>query len=389
MSKQRFRYSASILKTSHLFAGIGVLLAFLFGSLLLLALPSISELDFSQLYLNEQGNVPVELYLLALCLLLGCVVAFVNRQVWLELDSENLTLHIPRLTGLGLMGFTTGDHRIPLNTIRKIELNPVTGFRNMAQALQQSKLSLVTDRRTYRLQPYHFSQQGQPDHRIGIGSAFGKPKTKVEALIKEAPLVRALSRISGNADFTSTPTDRTGPLANHFNLLKHKGMVLQLILLAGLGTYALVDYLLLTNYLVAGDLPLWPFVSTALLAGVLGVRLGKGAPRAEHLGLAAVLCVVASAATYPGLQRYALMASPDPLSATYDRTEAGYFEHSHYPAINQRESNIPEYWQSLPSEEVYTFFLHESGLGFVLVDMAPVYEKSRAFYRETGHDEQL
>ncbi|WP_421842573.1 hypothetical protein [Marinobacter algicola] len=381
MGKQRFRYSASILKTSHLFATIGVLLTILLGSLLLLELPDIGEQGFSQLYLDEQGNVPFELHLIALCLLLGCVVAFVNRQVRLELDSENLTIHIPRLTGLGLMGFTTGNHRIPLNTIQKVELIPVTGFRNMAQALQHSKLSLVTERRTYRLQPYHFLKEGQPDHRIGIGSAFGKPKTRVEALIREAPFVKALSGFMGNVDFTSTPTDRTGPLANHFNLLKHKGMVLQLFLLAALGAYALVDYILLTNYLVVGELPLWPFVSTGLLAGVFGNQLGKGAPGAERFGLTALLCLIALAATYPGLQRYTLMVSPEPLPIAYDSTESGYFEHSRYPAIDQRESSIPEYWQSLPAREVYTFFLHESGLGFVLIDMATVYEKSRAFYR--------
>ncbi|MGM0767650.1 MAG: hypothetical protein ACQEV6_06480 [Pseudomonadota bacterium] len=346
-------------------------------------------LDFNKLFLDEQGNLPFELHLLALCLLLGCVVAFANRQVWLELDNENLKIHIPRLTGLGLMGFTTGDHRIPLTAIRKIELAPVTGFRNMAQALQQSKLSLVTERRTYRLQPYHFLAEGQPDHRIGIGGAFGKPKTRVEALINEAPLVKALSRIIDNVDFTSTPTDRTGPLAKHFNLLKHKGMVLQLILLAALGTYALVDYVLLTNYLVLGDLPLWPFVSTGLLAGVLGIRLGNGAPRAERLGLAALLCVITLAATYPGLQRYTLMISPEPRSVVYDSTETGYFQHARYPAINQRESSIPEYWESLPAGEVYTFFLHESGLGFVLIDMATVYEKSRAFYRERDRSRPL
>lgn len=78
------------------------------------------------------------------------------------------------------------------------------------------------------------------------------------------------------------------------------------------------------------------------------------------------------------------MVSPEPLTVAYDNTETGYFEHSHYPAIDQRESNIPEYWQSLPSEETYTFLLHESELGFVLIDMAAVYEKSRAFYREDG-----
>jgi len=44
MIKQRFRYSASIFKTSHLFAGLGSLLVFRLGSLLLLELPNLSEL---------------------------------------------------------------------------------------------------------------------------------------------------------------------------------------------------------------------------------------------------------------------------------------------------------------------------------------------------------
>ena len=93
MGKQRFRYSASILKPSHLFATIGALLTILLGSLLLLALPNLGELDFSQLYLDEHGNVPFELHLIALCLLLGCVVAFVNRRVWLEpVSYTHLTL---------------------------------------------------------------------------------------------------------------------------------------------------------------------------------------------------------------------------------------------------------------------------------------------------------
>ena len=85
MVKHRFRYSSSILKTNHLLAGIGALLAFLFGSLFLV-LPNVGELDVSQLVLNEQGNVPFELHLLAVLLLVGCVVVFANRQVWLELD---------------------------------------------------------------------------------------------------------------------------------------------------------------------------------------------------------------------------------------------------------------------------------------------------------------
>lgn len=380
MVKQRFRYSASILKKSHLFAVLGSLLAFILGSLLLLELPNLSDLDFSQLFLDEHGNTPFQLQLFAVVLLLGTIVALAQRQVRVELDSESLTIHIPRLTSLGLMGLTTGDHRIPIGTIKSVELTPVTGIRNVAQAIQQSRLSIVTDRQTYRLQPYNFLREGGSDHRMGFSGAFGKSKSKVETLINDAPLVQALSGVASSAKFTSTPVDRTGPLAKHFNLLKHKGMIIQLILLVGLGTYALVDYLLLTNYLVVGGMPIWPFIAGALLAGVLGVQLGKGAPPLERLGLAVLLGIMAAVAIYPGEQRYTLVTSSKPMAITYRMTEAGYFEHARYPTIDQRQSSIPEYWQSLPLGENHTFSLYESGQGFALIDMAPVYEKSRAFY---------
>jgi hypothetical protein len=381
MVKQHFRYSASILKAGQLVGALGALLAFMLGSLLLLELPNLSEMDPAQIYRDDYGNVHFEVQILVIVSLIGALVAVANRKVKVTLDSETVSIKIPKLTGLGLMGLTTGEHRIPLHTIRKIELTPVTGFRNMAQAIQQSRLSLVTDSKTYLLQPYNFLRVGAPDHRLGLAGAFGKPKARVETIISESPLVMALSEAAVGADIASTPVDRSGPLAKHFNLLKHRGMLIELTLLAGLGAYALIDYLMLTNYLVLGDLPIWPFVSAGLLAGALGIRLGRGAPGAERLGVAAMLCLVAVAATYPGVQRYTLIASPEPVSVAYEMTETAHFEHSSYPAIDQRSSNIQEYWESLETGADVVFWVHDPVLGFALVDMSPVYEKSRAFYR--------
>ncbi len=59
----------------------------------------------------------------------------------------------------------------------------------------------------------------------------GIPIFKVEALLIEAPLVQALSLATKGVNFTSSPVERVGPLAGHFNLLQHKGMVIQLALL--------------------------------------------------------------------------------------------------------------------------------------------------------------
>lgn len=384
MAKQHFRYSASSLKTSHLAASIGGLMAFLLGSLVWLELSALKELSFRQFISDQDGNVDPEWYVIAGCVVLGALVMYFNRQIRLEIDGEALRIHVPRMTGLGLIGLTTGDHRVPLHSIKKIDLVSVTGIRSLAQAIQHSKLILITEKGTYRLQPYNYLKVGQPDHRVGFRGVFGKPKLHVEAVISEAPLVTALKEATfGKAEFSVSPADQTGPLANHFDLTKHRGMVLQLVFLAGLTMYALVDYVLLTEYLILGDLPLWPFVSAGLLAGALGIRLGRGAPAAERVGLAALLCTFALLATYPGVQRYTLLAAPEPLAIDFQSTEAGYFTHPKYPAVDQRKSNITEYWRSLPDGSPYTFFLHESGLGFVLINMSSVYAESRAFYKSS------
>ncbi|MDS1309121.1 hypothetical protein [Marinobacter xiaoshiensis] len=384
MATQRFRYSAGIIKNGIPIIIAGLVLAFLATAFVVLNLPNPSELDLTQLYLDAEGEVDIEVQLFGLVLGVVCIAMLANRRVRLILNNESLAIHIPKLTGLGFMGLTTGTHRIPLGAIESVELTPVTGIRNIGQAIQQSRLSIVTREKTYCLQPYNFLIEGGPDHRMGFGSVFGKSRTKVEALLIEAPLVQALSLATKGVSFTSTPAESTGPLAGHFNLMQHKGMVIQMALLAGLGAYALVDYLMLTNYLVVGDMPIWPFVAGGLLAGALGIRLGKGAPRAEHLGLAILLGLITAAAIYPGLQRYTLIASQAPVEITYQMTESGYFEHASFPDIDQRKSGIFEYWASLPLGENYRFSLYEPVAGFVMVDMAPVYAKSRAFYEASG-----
>ncbi|MBK1852321.1 hypothetical protein FE845_13280 [Marinobacter sp. 1-4A] len=381
MATQRFRYAASVLKRSAFLIVTGsFLLVVLASTFLLLDLPNIEKLELSQLYLNENGDVYVEVPLFSLVLLLSTIVLLAKQNVRLVLTNESLTIDIPLLTGLGLWGLTTGSHRIPLTAIQSVELTPVSGVQNIPQAIQKARLSIITREKVYRLQPYNFLIEGGPDHRMGFGALFGKSQSKVEALLAEAPLVQALSLATNNLSFTTTPTDETGPLAGHFDLLQHKGMVIQLVLLTGLGIYTLVDYLLLTNFLVVGERPLWPFVFGGLLAGALGIHLGKGAPKAEYIGLSVTLGLAGAIAVYPGLQRYTLIAAPAPIEITYQMTKIGYFEHASYPDIDQRESGILEYWESLTLGENYSFSLYEPVVGFTMVDMTPVYAKSRAFY---------
>lgn len=386
MNAVRFRYSASILKTRHTHIGLGLLLALVFGSLLTLILPNLPELSYSDLYQNKDGNLMLEPMLFAVAAIIGITITQANRRIRLELSRGTLNVHIPRLTGLGLLGLTTGDHRIPLSSIKSVELTPVTGFRNMAQAINQSRINLTTNKQTYRFQPYNFLAEGGPDHRLGFSEAFGKPKDRIETLVAESPFVKALASRLSETEVTTKAADRTGPLASQYNLLEHKGMLAALTLLTVLSAYALVDYVMLTNFLLLGDPPLWPFVSSGLVAAVVGIKLGAGAPTKERLGVAALLAVIAMAATYPGIQRYTLLAAPAAQTVSYEVADTAYFINDQYPAIDQRDSNIVEYWRQQTPGGHYKFRVYPPVMGFTLVDMGPVYEQSRAFYqaREEG-----
>ncbi|WP_417501758.1 hypothetical protein [Marinobacter sp.] len=171
MATQRFRYAASVLKRSAFLIVTGsFLLVLLASTVLLLDLPNIGELELSQLYLNENGDVYVEVPLFSLVLLLSTIVLLAKHKIRLVLTNECLTIDIPRLTGLGLWGLTTGSYRIPLTAIQSVELTPVSGVQNIPQAIQKARLSIITREKVYRLQPYNFLKEGGSDHRMGFGA---------------------------------------------------------------------------------------------------------------------------------------------------------------------------------------------------------------------------
>ncbi|MDX1598813.1 MAG: hypothetical protein R3295_09140 [Marinobacter sp.] len=381
MTTQHFRYSPGILRTTHMAVLLSVILLPMLGIFVVLAWLGISETgDLSKLIHSDDGSLSYESILVMSLLALLPFIVVSNRKVRVELDSSTLKIHIPRLTDMGLMGLTTGDHRILLHSIQEIRLRPATAPKALTPALHHSRLEVVTARQTYRLQPYNFLRLQGPDHRMGLRDVFGKPRDNLPGLLKEAPLVQSLSAATGQAITVSEPAS-SGPLANQYNLMTHKGMVAQLALLAILGLYGVADFVLLTDYLVLGNLPLWPFVSAGLLTAALGIRLGRGAPMAERLGVTALVTLAAVAATYPGLQRYSLLASPQPIAVPYQSTATALFEHPGHPTIDQRSSYIPEYWETVPTGSEYVFYLHRPVMGFSMVDMGPVHEKSRAFYQ--------
>jgi hypothetical protein len=381
MDTTRFQYTPGNVKTAHMYALVGGSLLLIFAGFAITLLPGLGgDLDYRTLFQNDDGSLLYEPIVLGIALLLLFINGMANRKAYLKLSGNTLEVHIPRLTAIGLTGLTTGQHRIPLSTVQRLELVPADKAKNLGMALNQSRLLLVTDRQTYRFQPYHFREEGKPDHRLGFTEIMGKQQERVATVLQESPLTRALAGVVGDEKLVAQAPERTGPLADQFNLLTHKGMLAALALLTVLGGYALVDYLMLTNYLVLGDLPLWPFVSAGLIAAVAGIKLGKGAPNTEKLGVTAILTIASVMATYPGVQRYTLLAEPQPQSVNFEVADTAYFIADNYPAIDQRQSNIQEYWQQQPPGSQYSFQIHPAVMGFAMVDMSPVYEQSRAFY---------
>ena len=381
MTPTRFRFTPGNLKTSHLYAlicGSALLMITGFG---IVFLPAFGELDYQTFYQDENGNLLHEPIVFAIGLIVLAIVWMANRRAYVELSGNTLHIHIPKLTGIGLWGQTTGSHRVPLHTIQGMEIEPAKNAKNLGWALNQSSLVLFTAKQAYRLQPYNFRAEGAPDHRLGFRDIISKSQERVCSLLEQAPLTRTLVEVVGEPTFNGeVATSTAEPLSDKFNLLEHKGLLTSLVLLTALGSYALVDYLMLTNFLVLGDMPIWPFLSIGLIAGAIGIQLGRGAPSAEKMGVAAILAAVAVTATYPGLQRYTLLAAPGPETVTYQVADTAYFINDEHPDIDQRNSGIMEFWQQQPTGSQYEFEVYQPAVGFSMVNMEPVYQQSRAFY---------
>ena len=385
MAIKHFRYSSSPFRTSQVALITTFALSPAGGMLFMMDWSQLPDIEsYSELYRKEDGSLDINMIMMPLMALVFGVVMIAQARTRLQVGPSHLAVRIPKSSALGFSDLTTGNHRIPFEQIRSLKLKPEHSAKQLPQALQKSRLEVVTDQKTYRFQPFHFRLQGGEDHRLGIRDFFSSKKgERLLPLLESAPLVRSLADTTGQPVNIDEPETFTLPESQSYNLLKHKGMAGLLAAMAGIGCYAGIDYALLVDYIIVGELPLWPFVSAGLLAAAAGAVFSRGAPAFERLGVSALLTVTAVIATWPALERYTLTMSPDPISATYHTESTGLFTHEEYPTIDQRESKIPDYWKSVEEGQPYPFTLHHPVLGFWLVDMGPVYEKSRAFYRKT------
>ncbi len=173
--------------------------------------------------------------------------------------------------------------------------------------------------------------------------------------------------------------------AASFDLARHKGMLAQLGVLFGAGLYALGDTLV-AGYQPLGPLPLLPFAAAGVLAVAGSAVLGRGAPRAERLGVGALATLAVVAAVYPVTLRLNALGA-EPRVAMYTAVAPGVFEPqaAGLPRIDLSGEDVDEYWTQYPPGSGHAFTLLRGSAGFYQLDLAPFYERTRRFYsRDRG-----
>ena len=179
-----------------------------------------------------------------------------------------------------------------------------------------------------------------------------------------------------------------------FALEKNSFSLIAMVLIALLGLYALIDYMLnLEAFVIEPDL-IEIVLLSFLVTVVSYLVLKKGRiPVTECLGLAVILGVVSGLATPPVLLRLNQLTDDDGL-ITYQ-----YLLNSEFklvPVENQ-EGDLPvlyfpdnkEYWKHFEDNSQHDISLRKGGLGFYQVNMGPIYKGMREYYTSKRKADRL
>lgn len=393
MNTERFAYSPTALRTVYnwLLMGLPILMCLGVGAFIALIAANSDASIHEAVFYREDGGIDWHFAALITTSVVALGVLLLVKQGRITLDDHGLQLYMPPASGAGWLGLSTGSHWVPWDQVRSFRIESPDNPKNLSNGLARSRLVIETDRGEYSIQPYHYYRLDGPDHRMSFREMLRKPETHLDSLLQNAPVVQTVrARVGESREKAGQTGDRRPvelPVGSTYNLLHHKGMVLQLGLMALLGSYALVDFLLLTEYSMVGRIPVLPFAASGLVAAALSLPLGRGAPMAERAGVAVLLVAAAFAATYPGLMRHALVTTPDAGTLTYEAVETAVFEHPDAPMLDFRGRNLDAFWEqaAAPGED-YSFRIHSAETGVHVLDLRPVHARTQAFYRAHNQD---
>ena len=175
---------------------------------------------------------------------------------------------------------------------------------------------------------------------------------------------------------------REGPRSG-FALERNRASRAALALIFVLIGYAIVDFLINSEtYAVKPPAVLYVLAGVMVLLACAMVLALNRVPQAESWGVSVVLGAAFAAALYPGLLRVNQLTDGEGLKPQQYRLED-------YVRLKALDPQLPdllfidyhEYWQQFPRGSQHEFLMRKGALGFHQVDMGPVHERMREFYR--------
>lgn len=335
------------------------------------------------LKMDKDPQMKWQLALYAAFVPLAIAAVWMQRLAYIRITEQGMEGYIPRWTGMAIRNLTTGHWKILWSSIRSVRLEPGKQMPQLMHQLAGYRLVLETDRGQIRLSPFFWVRRDGPDHRLTLRQTFTAKKTRAADLVMGAPLIQCLQQRGIELVEGVGATAAAGPAG--FDLAKHRGLLIELVLFFGAGLYALVDGLLIAAFKPLETLPLLPFLVIAVVALVMVSILGRGAPALERSAVGLLTVVAMTAAVYPGLLRINAL-SAEPRSVTYKAVTAGRFEpvDRELPAIDLGGLHVDEYWTQYPPGTEHEFHLLRGVGGFYQLDLRPFYAQTRDFYERKG-----
>ena len=392
-------YGISLLRRAHMLA----MLALVLGGpvaliLLLLPLGTAASGDvslwsaavaFFRDALAEDPSLKYQVWLLVAVLPFAALGLLGHYLARITVTPSGIDGYLPRWLGMGLFGQTGGRWQFAWSQIRRVRIEcaePGRGRRGKHRtgtlhALQQARLVIETDREVVRLGVFPWFVRGGPDHRLGLREMSLAGGVDARECLARSPLVTTLAAQGIAPEWTEQSPAGQARLQG-YNLAHHSGMLAQLLVMGLAGAYALVDTFFLTHYAVLDTPPLWPFALAGFVAA-LGLRpLGRGAPRTERVAVAVLTGAALTAAVYPAMLR-ANAWTAEPQVVEYTAVAHGRFEApGNAPPLDLTGYGLKAYWiEKVGEGGHHRFTLLEGVFGFRQLDLAPLYESSRAFYR--------
>jgi hypothetical protein len=330
--------------------------------------------------LREQPHLDATLGMAALLAPVAAVYWLGQRSARLQADRDGLRGEIPRWLGIGLFRQTAGRWRIPWSAIRRVRLIEPAPAPNPIQRLGGFRLVIETEHGQTWVSPFTWFDRRGGDHRLTLKEALRARRLDPDRLVWRAALLR-LMRARG------ITVEREQAVARRptrgFDLTTHRGLAVQLVALFTGGLYALAETFFLDRYRPLEPLPGWPFALVAGAATLAVLMLGRGAPVRERLVVGALTVAALVVAVRPAMLRLnALSATPRTLA--YVASAPGRFTPpvDALPLIDLHGESLDAYWSRYPPGASHEFTLLRGAAGFYQLDTAPLYARTRRFYRE-------